>query len=216
MIAAAAALIGAGVGGTATYLTAASQYKRQAKKETDTARRAQEGRAAKECEELCGRIAHEMDTQTHSKSPAERAAEQARNERIRQAQVQFDTASLYLPEDVRLRLEPMCEIISESEALGHGTYSGGPTHFHSPRHIRATVAREVRTLVAAFLQNEPLPPPSRNTVEYSAALTDLRVEQKAYYEDQDHPDQNKAFGSARTDFYRKHPDLLETAQPQET
>jgi len=185
LISGSAALLGAATGGFFTYVSGARQHKRQIQKERQINRRDREREAALECEALCIQMADDME---HARRPSKRPddTDTERGERVKAAYRKFTPAALYLPKDVRQRIETVGAIIRNAGDLSYGSPLHCFCHYDQPYTICWHARRDVRAVVAAFVKDEPIPEPDSRIVEYQAALDDLnkdRAENYSYYDD---------------------------------
>lgn len=205
-----AALLGASVGATATYLTARNQHKRLAAKEREDRRHELERDSARECEQLCVLIAEIMETEQHPAHERPNAETLDRHERLRESHSKLNVAALYLPDGLRERVKMLGDIVAHSAELSYGGPLGLPCHYDLPYTICWNVKHEIRALVAAFLRDssQQLPEPRPKISEYAAALNDLNSQRQEYYEMVDeHDEDSKRRQRNKEDFYKAHPDL---------
>ena len=203
-----AALLGALVGGLVTYFSAASQHKRQAKKELEDAKRSREQEAAKQCESSCIRMANDMETWRH---PVDRKrddddAYRRREVRMEEAQSTLDAASLYLPDCLRGRVISIGRILHNAGNIAYGEFEERH-HYHSVYTICYYGRKEIQAIVAHFLQGKSAPEPESIICEYQTALRDLDKERAYYYSLDSNGEPETGFQQAKEKFYKDHPEL---------
>jgi hypothetical protein len=203
-----AALLGAGVGGAATYLSSSRTEKRTFERRKRGEQRTREVSASKLCEQLINRMADNLEHTVHPQHSKHAQEELSREADAEAAYKQLSAEVLYLPGFLRELMSELGEILSETENICFYTGNYGGTHYHSPYAICNNIRREVRMLVAAFISSEDIPSRSRIVEEYKAALADLRREQTEYYRFMDDVDDYaKNYDERRNEFYQQHPEL---------
>lgn len=208
IITASAGLGGALIGAGTTSLVSWIQHRRDVGTRLKDERRKVEHDAAKKCEELCILIADNMEG-VHHPAYMDHSPEEEEKDRVaRNAHAELGATSLYLPPDLRNRMEVLGRIAFQSDELSYGGRMHMPAHYDSPYSICWTVRRDVRSLVAAFLRGEPLPVTGRKIHEYEVALEELDNQRQEFYEmiEQDDP-QTKNRKERMEDFYKSHPEL---------
>jgi len=207
LISGSAGLIGAAIGGFTTYFAGAQQHKRQVEKERRDARRDREHTAAKDCESLCVQMTDDMEKVRHPAAEPDDTDSQ-REERVDAAHRRLTAAVLYLPTDLRERVEGIGNIVRNASELYYGSPMGGSNHYHRPYTICWHARREIRAIIAAFIKGEPIPKPNRFIVEYQVALDELNEERKEYYSLYDEHDRQKnARKRNQEEFYKRYPKL---------
>lgn len=209
VISAASGLIGAAIGGGTTLISSAKQSKRDTDREESRRKLARQSDAAAECQELCSRIADEMERAVSSLGENhDSVVEAARDERVRDMHKQVGFSALYLPEPLRERIITASDVIRYADEIGYGTPAYGGTHYDRPYTICWHSRKEVREVTAAFLQGKPIPPATGKMSEYIVALRDLDAEKRDFYDSIDESNGNRqASERAMTSFYERHPDL---------
>jgi hypothetical protein len=180
---------GAGLGGALIGAGSASfvawvQHKRQTAAERTEKRRKVEHDSARECEELCVRIADNMENVRHPAYAEHGPEQEERDNRAHEALTRLNSVSLYLPDALRQRVETLGNIALQADELAYGGSTNVPCHYDSPYTMCWNVKREIRAIVAAFLKDErqSLPEPSHKIREYGVALDDLDKQHEEYYE----------------------------------
>lgn len=200
-----AGLLGALVGAGSANLASWIQHKRDAKSKRIEERRTSEHDAAKKCEELCVRIADNMESVRHPSQADNSQIQRIKEKSAREAHTGLIAATLYLPTDLRERMELLGNIAYQADDMAFGDSMNAPTHYDSPYTICWNVKREIRALTASFLQSEDLPSPGAKIIEYKAALVDLDEQRREFYEMIEEDDQA---AKRRVDtFYKSHPEL---------
>ncbi|MEU8633261.1 hypothetical protein AB0C38_13900 [Amycolatopsis sp. NPDC048633] len=186
-------------------------------KERDEAVRARQYRAAKECEELCVRMADDSENTLPAWRQNHDEAERERENRVRETHANLDSSSLYLPDVIRMRVELLGNIVADVEDISYGSGNYGATHYSSPHAICWNVKREIRTLIADFIQGRDVSAAGHAIREYEVALRDLDEERNEFYSmiEADGDDEYlKNQEDKRKEFYRRHPEL-QRDQPKE-
>jgi hypothetical protein len=201
-----AGLFGTLVGGGTAYMTGAGQHRRQVKKERRDLLREREHQTAKECELLCLQMADYMESVPH---PASRRDDKIadRGGKVAAAHKQLESITLYLPDDLRDRVEKIGDILASADDLSYGSSMGRICHYHQPYTICWHLRREVRAVIAAFLKDEKLPKRSKFVVEYEAAVDDLNADREEHYSYYEELSEGQAERRNRDEFYDRHPKL---------
>lgn len=203
-----AGLIGAIVGGSVTLLSTSRQHKLQTKGARQAAIRDQEHRAAKECEELCMRMAEESEHIPHPANANHDDSDHQRQSRVRDAHSKLDATALYLPAELRERIETLGNIVFDVEEICFGSGPFESTHYDGPYTVCWHVKKEVRAIVAAFLQDKTLPAQGARINEYRTALIDLNRQREEFYSEVESADERSmARERSREAFYKQHPEL---------
>lgn len=97
----------------------------------------------------------DMEEARHPAEPDPDAIE--RTERVRTAYRKLAGAALYLPSDLRQRIESIGNMVQEAYHVSFGYPIGNPCHYDSPYTTCQEAKQEARAAVAAFVKDEPLP-----------------------------------------------------------
>jgi hypothetical protein len=202
-------LLGAAIGASVTLLSASRQYKRQVARDREASIRDREQLAARQCEESCIRMTDDAEHTPHPRNEKFDEAEHQREERLKDAHIQLAGAALYLPAELRERIELLGDLLSDVQGIAYGTGSYGPTHYDSPYAMCWQIRKEATAMIAAFLQGKPLPAPRDRISEYQTALKALNTERDEYYSMIEDLDEGEvAHGRRKEAFYSRHPEHL--------
>lgn len=200
------ALLGAIVGGAATYLSSIGQQRRANQRQRIDDRHKREISAAQACGQMLSDIAGDLEHLVHPARAKHTSDDTLRGKRAEENYKRFIVEARYLSSKIQTPVLDLGEILSETEDISFHTGHYGGTHYHSPRAICSNIQREIHILVAAFVNDQPIPQPANIILEYQSALSDLRVQQDQYYDMMNELDENaKDYDRRRSEFHKLHP-----------
>jgi hypothetical protein len=118
---------------------------------------------------------------------------------------ELSSHSVFLPDILRGRVDEAAQIIGASSALAPDSGSNAPEQFHyqTMGSIAESAQRDAHLALAAWLQDQVLPPRSREMRENVAAYKGYVAFMDDLFSDQD----DDWYDVVRRDFFRVHPEL---------
>lgn len=119
---------------------------------------------------------------------------------------ELSSHSVFLPDILRGRVDEAAMILASVNALDPDSEGNAPEQFHyrTMGSIAETTQRDVHLSLAAWLQDRPLPPRSREMQENLAAYRDYAAFMDELFSDRD----GDWYEEVRRGFFRDHPELL--------
>lgn len=133
------------------------------------------------------------------------AEEDEVDRRIMSNRAEIEALILFLPEPAQGRVAEGLELVDDADEIGASSWQTPPHHYHAVRRIMDTVGDEVRSILAAFLQDIPLPERGQFVREYQATLREVLSEREDLYAEEIYE-----ADSARQAWLDAHPEFRES------